>query len=62
MLAKQAWRILLNPNSLVARVLEARYFLICDILIAKLGNSPSYSWRIICNIPVIIIIFFFLKV
>jgi len=47
MLAKQAWRILTNPSSLVARVLKARYFPTCDLLNAKLGSSPSYSWRII---------------
>ena len=45
MLAKQAWRILSNPDSLVARVLKARYFLTKDFLNAKLGASPSYSWR-----------------
>ena len=44
MLAKQAWRILTNLNSLVARVLKAKYFLIEDVLNAKLGASPSYSW------------------
>ena len=45
MLAKQLWRILQNPNSLVAKVLKSRYFPSGDILNAKLGNSPSYSWR-----------------
>ena len=45
MLAKQLWWILQNPDSLVARVLKSRYFLTGDILNAKLGNSPSYSWR-----------------
>ncbi|XP_050258802.1 uncharacterized protein LOC126703770 [Quercus robur] len=45
MLAKQLWRILQNPNSLVARVLKAKYFPTKDILNANLGSSPSYSWR-----------------
>ena len=49
MLAKQAWRILTNLNSLVARVLKGRYFPMGDILNAKLGFSPSYSWRSIHN-------------
>ena len=49
MLAKQAWRILTNPSSLIARVLKARYFPTGDILSATLGSSPSYSWRSIFN-------------
>ena len=39
------WRILSNPNSLVARVLKARYFPSGDVVNVKLGASPSYSWR-----------------
>ena len=42
---KQLWRILQNPHSHMARVLKSRYFPTGDILNAKLGNSPSYSWR-----------------
>ncbi|XP_065623112.1 uncharacterized protein LOC136064802 [Quercus suber] len=38
------WRILQNLNSLVARVLKSKYFPTRDILNAKIGNSPSYSW------------------
>ena len=49
MLAKQAWRILTNPTSLIARVLKARYFPSGDILSATLGSNPSYSWRSIFN-------------
>ena len=45
MLAKQAWRILVNPTSLVARIYKARYFPYSDILGSKLGGSPSYAWR-----------------
>ena len=49
MLAKQAWRILTNPSSLIACLLKARYFPTGDILSAMLGSSPSYSWRGIFN-------------
>ena len=49
MLAKQAWRILTNPTSLIARVLKARYFPSGDIFSATLGSNPSYSWQRIFN-------------
>ena len=49
LLAKQAWRILTNPGSLVARILKAKYFPFCDILHANLGSNPSYTWWSIFN-------------
>ena len=49
MLAKQAWRIMTNPNSLIARIYKAKYFPFGDILDAKLGSNPSYAWRSIYN-------------
>ena len=49
LLAKQAWRILTNLSSLVARTLKAKYFHFCDILHANLGCSPSYTWWSIFN-------------
>ena len=45
MLAKQARRILSNPDSLVARVLKAKYFPTRDFLNAKLRALLSFSWR-----------------
>lgn len=45
LLAKQIWRIILYPDSLVAKVLKARYFKHTDIMDATLGSNPSYIWR-----------------
>lgn len=44
LLAKQLWRIISNPDSLVARVLKDRYFKHQDIMEASIGNNPSYIW------------------
>ena len=49
LLTKQSWRILTNLDSLVARILNAKYFPFCDILHANLGSNPSYTWRSIFN-------------
>ena len=49
MLAKQAWKILSNPNSLMAQVFKAKYFPYGDILNSKLGSNPSYAWLSIHN-------------
>lgn len=43
MLAKQAWRIFDDPDSL-AQVFKARYFRQGDILTARIGDSPSLVW------------------
>ncbi|XP_061999404.1 uncharacterized protein LOC133716758 [Rosa rugosa] len=45
LLAKQAWRVLCNPNSLIARIYKARYFPTESFWTVDLHPSPSYSWR-----------------
>lgn len=45
LLAKQVWRLIRHPNSIVARVLKGRYHRHSDIMDAQLGNKPSYIWR-----------------
>ncbi|XP_024160347.1 uncharacterized protein LOC112167549 [Rosa chinensis] len=45
MLAKQGWRLLTKPTSLIAQVYKARYFPNCSFWEADLGTAPSYSWR-----------------
>ena len=49
MLAKQAWRLLTNPSTMVARIYIAMYYPSCDVMGAKLGSNPSYAWRSIYN-------------
>jgi hypothetical protein len=45
MLARQAWRLLTNPESLCARVLKAKYFPNSSILDATAMPGISYTWR-----------------
>jgi hypothetical protein len=46
LLAKQGWRILKNPNSLMATILKEKYFPRVSLLEAPLGNKPSsFTWR-----------------
>jgi len=45
LLAKQMWRLLLEPDSLCARVLRARYYPDGKLLKAKLNSGRSYTWQ-----------------
>lgn len=42
MLSKQAWRIIQNPLSLMARIYKAKYFPNQTFLQARKGNNPSF--------------------
>ncbi|XP_010518579.1 PREDICTED: uncharacterized protein LOC104793852 [Camelina sativa] len=45
LLAKQAWRLLDSPTSLLARVYKAKYYADTSLLKATIGYRPSYAWR-----------------
>lgn len=45
LLAKQGWRILMHPTSLMARILRAKYFSNTSFLNARLGSHPLMVWR-----------------
>lgn len=45
MLARQAWRLLQNPDSLSARILKSVYYPEFSILEVTLGSHPSQMWR-----------------
>ncbi|XP_028945660.1 uncharacterized protein [Malus domestica] len=44
LLVKQCWCLILNPNSLWAQTLKARYFLHSSFLDAKLGSRAFWAW------------------
>lgn len=42
--AKQSWRILKEPNSLLHKLLQAKYFPNSSFMKVKFGHAP-YSWK-----------------
>jgi hypothetical protein len=45
LLAKQAWRMLIRPESLCFQVLKSVYFPCSDICNVSIGSNPSKTWR-----------------
>lgn len=45
LLAKQVWRLLTKPNSLLARVLKGRYYRHTNPLTKVKANNPSFGWK-----------------
>ncbi|XP_074304151.1 putative mitochondrial protein AtMg00310 [Silene latifolia] len=45
LLGKQAWRLVTDPSSLMAKVLGGKYFHGKSFMSSELGPNPSYTWR-----------------
>lgn len=45
LLTKQAWRLVTVPETLLARIIKARYFPRANFLTAEVGERPSLTWR-----------------
>ena len=46
---KLFWRLWHSPNSFLAQIMEAKYYLGRNILDAQLGTRPSFAWRSILS-------------
>ncbi|GKE39999.1 hypothetical protein Tco_1463404 [Tanacetum coccineum] len=44
LLAKQGWRLLINPNAFWGRILKRIYFSNSNLLVAKKGSHLSWLW------------------
>ena len=49
LLTRQAWRVLVEDESLSAQILKAAYYPNCSLLDATLGPHPSHIWRAILD-------------
>lgn len=45
LLAKQAWRVIQKPSSLLSRLYKGRYHRSSTFLESVCGKNPSYGWR-----------------
>jgi hypothetical protein len=45
LLAKQGWRLIQNPSSLVAKIFQSKYYPSSSFLEAPLGSRVSFVWR-----------------
>ena len=46
-LAKQLWKLLKYPNSLLARVMKSRYYRHTNPMNVDKASNPLYGWKII---------------
>jgi hypothetical protein len=47
--AKQGWRLLSNPESLMARIFKEKSYPSGSFMEAKIGSRPSHAWRSLCQ-------------
>ncbi|CAN1787046.1 Uncharacterized mitochondrial protein AtMg00310 [Linum perenne] len=45
LLAKQTWRLIQNPDLLLAQIYKAKYFPNSTLMQAGKGSNPSWGWR-----------------
>jgi len=45
LLAKQCWRLIQYPHSLISQILKAKYFPNSSLLDSESGKRPSFIWR-----------------
>lgn len=62
LIAKLGWRLLTKPDSLVVKLLKAKYYQNSSFWDANLGGTPSYCWRSIMAARQIILVGYKLQV
>lgn len=53
-LAKQGWKLSIDPNVMMSRVFKAKYYRKGFVLGAALGHNPSFVWHSIHDSQVVV--------
>jgi len=54
MSGKQGWRFQNDSSSLVSSLFKARYFPNTDFIGSSIGHNPSYVWRSIFSVKIVV--------
>ena len=54
MIGKKDWNLFFDLNAQISRMYKVRYYSRGDFLKASLGNNPSFTWRSLWSLRVLL--------
>ena len=54
MLGKQGWRVMTNPDTLIAILYKVKYYPHCNFIESTLGHKHSFAWTSIAILSLLL--------